>query len=85
MVTVMKQRFTKFTLFFFILNLIVFSSSGSTVSIVLENRAYEGDTNSSGTYNRTFIPQTKESFVLAATNATLAVFFDVLENVKLLK
>jgi hypothetical protein len=60
-------------------------SSGSTVSIVLENRAYEGDTNSSGTYNRTFIPQTKESFVLAATNATLAVFFDVLENVKLLK
>ena len=58
-----------------------FSSTGSAMSVVLQNRACEQDTTSPCTYNRTFTPQTDEIFVLAATNATLAVFFDVLENV----
>jgi hypothetical protein len=50
---------------------------------VLQNRACNRDNNLNCTYNRTFIAQTNEVFVLAATNATLAVFFDVLENVSL--
>ena len=58
-----------------------FSSSGSTVPIVLQNRPCESDVNTPCTYNRTFTPQGEESFILAATNATMAVFFDVLENV----
>lgn len=59
-----------------------FSSSGANVPIILQNRACEGSAASPCTYNQTFIPQEKESFVLAANNATLAVFFDVLENVR---
>ncbi|CAF3784225.1 unnamed protein product [Adineta steineri] len=56
------------------------SVSGNIVPIILQNRACEGDANSPCTYNRTFTPQGEESFVLAATNATMAVFFDILEN-----
>ncbi|UJR14976.1 hypothetical protein I4U23_001955 [Adineta vaga] len=56
------------------------TSSGSTVPIVLQNRACESDATTPCTYNQTFTPQGEESFVLAATNATMAVFFDVLEN-----
>ncbi|CAF0965831.1 unnamed protein product [Adineta ricciae] len=56
------------------------TSSGSTVPIVLQNRPCESDVNTPCTYNRTFTPQGEESFILAATNATMAVFFDVLEN-----
>ncbi|CAF0803870.1 unnamed protein product [Rotaria sordida] len=56
------------------------SSNGSTVSIILQNRACGPDNNLHCTYNRTFIPQADEIFVLAATNASLAVFFDVLED-----
>ena len=58
-----------------------FSSNGSTVSIILQNRPCNSDNNIHCTYNRTFAPQTDEIFVLAATNTTLAVFFDVLEDV----
>ncbi|CAF1375695.1 unnamed protein product [Rotaria sordida] len=56
------------------------SGSGTTISIVLLNQPCEGDIKSPCTYNRTFIPQTHEKFVLAATNTTLAAFFDILEN-----
>lgn len=62
-----------------------FRSSGNAVSIVLQNRACSSDNNFVCTYNRTFTPQTDEVIVLGATNATLAVFFDVLENVKLMR
>ncbi|CAF3731824.1 unnamed protein product [Rotaria sp. Silwood1] len=56
------------------------SVSGTITSIVLLNQPCEGGSNSPCTYNRTFIPQTHEKFVLAATNTTLAAFFDILEN-----
>jgi len=62
----------------------VFSSTGNTISILLQNRACIGDITTLCSYNRTFLPQTDESFVLATTNATLAAFFDILENVKFL-
>ncbi|UJR31699.1 hypothetical protein I4U23_019179 [Adineta vaga] len=57
-----------------------FSSIDTTVSIILQNRACNSDNNLHCTYNRTFTIQTDETNVLAAVNATLAVFFDVLEN-----
>ena len=52
------------------------------MAIVFQNRACDPDTNSPCTYNRTFVPQTDEISVLAANNVTLAVFFDIAENVK---
>jgi hypothetical protein len=52
-------------------------------SIVLKNQECIGD-KTPCSYNRTFTPKDEEIFVLAITNATLAVFFDVLENVKIL-
>ncbi|CAF4625035.1 unnamed protein product, partial [Rotaria sp. Silwood2] len=55
-------------------------SNDSTVSIILQNRACGTDNNLHCTYNRTFTPQTDEEYILAARNATLAVFFDVLED-----
>jgi hypothetical protein len=62
---------------------IFFSLTNNTISIILQNRACISDINSPCSYNRTFIPQGEETFVLATTNATLAVFFDILENVKI--
>ncbi|CAF2148938.1 unnamed protein product [Rotaria magnacalcarata] len=56
------------------------SLSGGNVPIVLLNRGCEAIGNATCSYNRTFIPQTQEKFVLAATNATVAAFFDILEN-----
>lgn len=53
------------------------------MSIVLQNRACESDATTPCSYNRTFTPQTDEVFVSAATNATLAVFFDISENVRM--
>ena len=50
-------------------------------SIILKNQECIGD-KVPCTYNRTFTPKDEEIFVSAITNATLAVFFDVLENVK---
>jgi hypothetical protein len=52
------------------------------MAIILQNRACPQDETTSCTYNRTFIPQTEETLVSAVTNANLAVFFDILENVK---
>lgn len=59
-----------------------FSSLNSNVAGVLQNRACEPDTNGPCTYNRTFTPQTDEILVSTAKNATLAVFFDISENVR---
>ncbi len=50
-------------------------------TIILKNQECIAD-KTSCTYNRTFTPRDEETFVSAITNATLAVFFDVLENVK---
>jgi len=55
------------------------------MAIILQNRACPQDETTSCTYNRTFIPQTQETLVSAITNADLAVFFDILENVKYFK
>jgi hypothetical protein len=52
------------------------------MAIILQNHACPQDETTSCTYNRTFIPQTEETLVSAVTNANLAVFFDILENVK---
>ncbi len=49
--------------------------------IVLKNQECVGN-KSICDYNRAFIPKAEEIFVSAITNATLAVFFDVLENVR---
>lgn len=49
--------------------------------MILQNRACDPEINHPCTYNRTFTLQTDESFVLAANNASLAVFFDISENV----
>ncbi|CAF3952391.1 unnamed protein product [Rotaria magnacalcarata] len=56
------------------------SSNGNTVSIILQNRACSDANSGNCTYNRTFAPQIDEIYVLAGTNTTLAVFFDVLED-----
>ncbi|CAF0738436.1 unnamed protein product [Adineta steineri] len=56
------------------------NSINSTVSIILKNRPCNSDNNLFCNYNRTFAVQTDEVFVLSASNATLAAFFDVLEN-----
>lgn len=55
--------------------------NGSTLAIILQNRACTGNNNLHCTYNRTFTPQGDEISVLAIRNATLAVFFDILEDV----
>jgi len=55
------------------------------MAIILQNRACPQDETTSCTYNRTLIPQTEETLVSAVTNANLAVFFDILENVKCFK
>ncbi len=83
MVTVMKQRLFYFSRILF-LTWFDFSSTNNTISIILKNEACAGGTTAC-TYNRTFTPKEEETFVSAITNATLAVFFDVLENVKSLK
>jgi hypothetical protein len=57
------------------------SSVNTTLPIILQNGACSSDNNLHCTYKRKFAAQTDELFVSAATNATLAVFFDVLENV----
>ncbi|CAF3117178.1 unnamed protein product, partial [Rotaria sp. Silwood2] len=58
------------------------SVSGTITSIVFLNQPCEADANSPCTYNRTFIPQTHEKFILKPSNSTLAAFFDILDNVK---
>lgn len=57
------------------------SATRNTTSIILKNQECVADKNPCE-YNRTFTPKDEEIFVSAITNATLAVFFDVLENVK---
>lgn len=56
------------------------SATQNMVSIILKNQECVPDKNSSN-YSRTFTPKDEEIYVSAITNATLAVFFDVLENV----
>lgn len=59
-----------------------FRATNTTVSILLLNQPCQGDADLSCTYNRTFIPQVQEKYVLGATNASVAAFLDILENVK---
>lgn len=54
------------------------SNTKNSTSVILKNQQCI-DTNTC-TYNRTFTPKEEEIFVSAITNATLAVFFDILEN-----
>ncbi|CAF0754623.1 unnamed protein product [Adineta ricciae] len=56
------------------------NSLNATIAILLQNRACNNDNNLHCTYNRTFTLRTDETDVLLTDNATLAVFFDVLEN-----
>ena len=79
MAVIMRQRSICF--YCFILNLNISSSSKSTIPILLQNKPCKGHTNLPCTYNRTFVPQMNEKFVLGATHATLVAFFDILENV----
>jgi hypothetical protein len=76
----MKDRFIS-EIFFFLKYLNVFSSTNNMTSIILKNQECVGN-QTQCTYNRTFKPKDEEIYVLAITNATLAVFFDVLENVE---
>ena len=63
-----------------IVTIIKDSATQNITSIILKNQECVPDKNPC-TYNRTFTPKDEEIFVSAITNATLAVFFDVLENV----
>ena len=80
-VTVMKDRFI-FIFFSFIGYIsMCFSATNNMTSIILKNQECVAD-KATCKYNRTFTPKNEETIVLAITNATLAVFFDVLENVR---
>ena len=70
-------------IFLILLILVVFSINGSIRALILQNRACGSDNSLVCNYNRTFTPQTDETAVLAVTNTSLAVFFDVLENVNI--
>lgn len=56
------------------------STTKNSTSVILKNQQCIDTTTC--TYNRTFTPKEEETFVSAITNATLAVFFDILENVR---
>ncbi|CAF1075834.1 unnamed protein product [Adineta ricciae] len=56
------------------------NSVNATIPILLQNQACNSDNNLHCTYNRTFTLRTDETDLLFTDNATLAVFFDVLEN-----
>lgn len=66
-------------LFFFPLKNIPFS--GTIAPLVLKNQPCRKSTVPNCAYERMFQPQTIETAVISATNATLVAFFDILENV----
>lgn len=55
--------------------------SGSIAPLILRNEQCRESMVPSCSYGRMFQPQTIETAVISATNATLVAFFDILENV----
>jgi hypothetical protein len=53
--------------------------------MVLKNEDCNKNSNGICTYKRLFKPQNSEAIITSATNATLVAFFDILENVTILK
>ena len=51
------------------------------MTMVLQNQRCDGSSNMTCSYNRTFVPQIEETSLSEVTNASLAAFFDILENV----
>jgi hypothetical protein len=53
--------------------------------MILKNEDCSKSTNGICIYNWLFKPQNSEVIVASATNATLVAFFDILENVTIVK